>query len=853
MANLTNSGKLIEAIESKQWKIIAWSTAPSSPAEWDLWYDTDNGLLKIYENGKWEITWANIVPISQEDYDALPDEEKMNWTLYLIIGDSDQLTIAWTNITGKPNFATIATSGALKDATGTSDNITEGTTHLFLTTAERTKLTNTSWTNTGDQSASDFDIKDLADSTNLRTAWSWKQDKLTPGTNIQINGNTITATDTKYDTLTSAELNTGTSTANRVVTPKVIADYVNSKVSSVYKYKDSVASYDKLPSSGQTIGDVYNVEAAYGNYPAWTNRAWNGTTWDALGWSIDLSNYFNKSTDTSDAITQGTTKLFVSSTEKSTWNAKQNALSTQTAYSAKGTATKVPQITTNTLGQVTKIEEVTITQPSASSFDIKDLADSTGLRTKWTGKQDTMTAGNLIDITDNTITNNALFVITEDKVTVTTDDTKWVAPYNTSYGYTNIEVTDSNIKLIEWALYTFICDTKMIAVSANRNVRIKINGSEYMPAMNTSWILAGQSYFTKANIRYFQYTTKYQAGGAFHVITDSNTTYSAMTAAEITAGTWTTARTITPALLKTAIQTWDTNVVNDTAYASSWDWVTNVAPSKNAVYDKLNAMDTTIAGKQAALATQTAYSAKWSATKVPQITTNSLWQVTGITEVDIAATGSGDMKYDDFKESAASGSTVTMSLYTTITPSANFTVNAPSEIKEWQVYILRVTNGSTVYTMSLGTNVTNPYNTSLTLTADAIDQFVFFATGSNLELMPEVTGSGGWWHDYSWVTKTGTSITISDLRNQISTSSNITVTAGSSLNAGMDYVLRVTNSSTSDSITMTFWGQAYLVPAEASVNFRFIALTSSTLDFDGPRFVSEMPETADEGKVYYVI
>jgi len=40
---------------------------------------------------------------------------------------------------------------------------------------------------------------------------------------------------------------------------------------------------------------------------------------------------------------------------------KQDKLSTQTAYSAKGTAIKVPQITTNTLGQVTKIEEKDIT------------------------------------------------------------------------------------------------------------------------------------------------------------------------------------------------------------------------------------------------------------------------------------------------------------------------------------------------------------------------------------------------------------------------------------------------------------------------------------------------------------
>lgn len=40
---------------------------------------------------------------------------------------------------------------------------------------------------------------------------------------------------------------------------------------------------------------------------------------------------------------------------------------------------------------------------------------------------------------------------------------------------------------------------------------------------------------------------------------------------------------------------------------------------------------------QTALSTQTAYSSKGTATKVPQITTNSLWQVTWITEVDIQA------------------------------------------------------------------------------------------------------------------------------------------------------------------------------------------------------------------------
>lgn len=35
----------------------------------------------------------------------------------------------------------------------------------------------------------------------------------------------------------------------------------------------------------------------------------------------------------------------------------------------------------------------------ASDFDVKDLADTTGLREEWSGKQDVLTAGNNIEIT----------------------------------------------------------------------------------------------------------------------------------------------------------------------------------------------------------------------------------------------------------------------------------------------------------------------------------------------------------------------------------------------------------------------------------------------------------------------
>lgn len=51
----------------------------------------------------------------------------------------------------------------------------------------------------------------------------------------------------------------------------------------VFTYKGSVATADLLPTSGQSVGDVYNIisESDYG--PAGTNVAWAGEAWDSLG------------------------------------------------------------------------------------------------------------------------------------------------------------------------------------------------------------------------------------------------------------------------------------------------------------------------------------------------------------------------------------------------------------------------------------------------------------------------------------------------------------------------------------------------------------------------------------------
>ena len=80
------------------------------------------------------------------------------------------------------------------------------------------------------------------------------------------NGNAITTTyATIADTYTKAQ--------------------VDAKVSSVYRIMGSVASYDDLPTSGQTVGDVYNALDTGANY------VWTESGWDKLSETVDLSGY----------------------------------------------------------------------------------------------------------------------------------------------------------------------------------------------------------------------------------------------------------------------------------------------------------------------------------------------------------------------------------------------------------------------------------------------------------------------------------------------------------------------------------------------------------------------------------
>lgn len=109
----------------------------------------------------------------------------------------------------------------------------------------------------------------------------WKQMDVAAAQTVEIIDNLSSSS-----TTAALSANQGRVLGQRVTT-------LEGKLSSVYSYKGSKATYAELPSNA-AAGDVWNVEKAHDNHPAGTNWAWTGTAWDALGGAIDLSAYYNK-------------------------------------------------------------------------------------------------------------------------------------------------------------------------------------------------------------------------------------------------------------------------------------------------------------------------------------------------------------------------------------------------------------------------------------------------------------------------------------------------------------------------------------------------------------------------------
>lgn len=185
-----------------------------------------------------------------------------------------------------PEGAAASTTTPKMDGTaavGTETAFARGD-HVHPTDTSRAPLASPTFTGTPKAPTADAgtNTTQIATTEFVTTAVSGKQNTLTfdstpksGSTNPVTSGGVFTALGTKLST----------SDAESTYVKKT--DFSN-----VYKYKGSVASESNLPATGNTAGDVYNVETDGKNY------AWTGTAWDDLGGTFTINSISNADIDT---------------------------------------------------------------------------------------------------------------------------------------------------------------------------------------------------------------------------------------------------------------------------------------------------------------------------------------------------------------------------------------------------------------------------------------------------------------------------------------------------------------------------------------------------------------------------
>lgn len=162
---------------------------------------------------------------------------------------------------------------------------------------------------------------------------------------------------------------------------KTLIDDLKASVAAALDYKGTKDTYDALPTEGNKKGDVWNVVAAHGTTPAGTNYAWDGAKWDPLGGTIDLSGYYTKS-QVDDAISAAKTEL----------EAADTALEGQITTVTNQLNNKVDKVEGSGL-----ISDTDLNQIRTNKSDIESLRTSVG------GKQDELTPGNAVSITEENV------------------------------------------------------------------------------------------------------------------------------------------------------------------------------------------------------------------------------------------------------------------------------------------------------------------------------------------------------------------------------------------------------------------------------------------------------------------
>lgn len=212
-----------------------------------------------------------------------------------------KLSDAIDSTTAAASGGTAATPKAVKDALDAAKAYTDGNTGTNTTyTLSKSGSTITLTGSDGSTSdVTDSDTKALGSMTGTLGVNHGGTGVTTITGIVKGNGTSAMSAATASD-VTSLLGNTAVNRATADASGNNIADTYAKKsdVSGMYKYKGSVATAANLPSSGQSVGDVYNIEASSTYGGAGMNVAWNGTEWDPLGEVFSITSITNAEIDT---------------------------------------------------------------------------------------------------------------------------------------------------------------------------------------------------------------------------------------------------------------------------------------------------------------------------------------------------------------------------------------------------------------------------------------------------------------------------------------------------------------------------------------------------------------------------
>ena len=127
-------------------------------------------------------------------------------------------------------------------------------------------------------------IKRYLDESGLTLVWG----KIT-GLTTAID-NKVTALKQNVDTLSGSVVNNYYTSAKTEEQIKYAVDGIKADMASVFNFKGTKDTIADLPESGNTTGDVWHVSNS-GDGKTNAEYVWNGTAWEELGTTVDLSGY----------------------------------------------------------------------------------------------------------------------------------------------------------------------------------------------------------------------------------------------------------------------------------------------------------------------------------------------------------------------------------------------------------------------------------------------------------------------------------------------------------------------------------------------------------------------------------